>query len=154
MGSAASSANDDGAAEKNSLLEKLYRFESLHSPSIVQKTSLLTPARPLACFQNLQLLTSWWKWNRRGQQLNTIATLVLLTVLANATIARSRLLPISRLLPCSQESLSSDGTKWCLQIRKSSQILLTDHLPSFDNVSNAFLFLYIFCYLKLYWYVH
>lgn len=154
MGSAASSANVMALQRRIPCLKNCIALKVCTLHLLFKRLAYWLQLRPLACFQNLQLLTSWWKWNRRGQQLNTIATLVLLTVLANATIARSRLLPISRLLPCSQESLSSDGTKWCLQIRKSSQILLTDHLPSFDNVSNAFLFLYIFCYLKLYWYVH
>ena len=42
--SAIASADDDRAAEKNSLLEKLYRFESPQFPTVVPKTSLMTPA--------------------------------------------------------------------------------------------------------------
>ncbi|XP_020224612.1 SWI/SNF complex subunit SWI3D isoform X2 [Cajanus cajan] len=44
MGSAAASTNDDGVAEKNSLLDKLYHFESQPFPPIVQNTGLMTPA--------------------------------------------------------------------------------------------------------------
>ncbi|XP_061363567.1 SWI/SNF complex subunit SWI3D-like [Gastrolobium bilobum] len=43
--SAVASTSDDGEAEKNSLLEKLYHFENLQlRPPVVQKTSLMTPA--------------------------------------------------------------------------------------------------------------
>ncbi|KAK7310639.1 hypothetical protein RJT34_08261 [Clitoria ternatea] len=42
-GSAVASTNDDVVAEKNSLLEKLYHFETQQFPPIVRKTSLMTP---------------------------------------------------------------------------------------------------------------
>ena len=51
MGSAVASASDDGEAEKNSLLEKLYHFETLQlRPPIVQKASLTTPAMTSGLF--------------------------------------------------------------------------------------------------------
>ncbi|RDY08820.1 SWI/SNF complex subunit SWI3D, partial [Mucuna pruriens] len=49
-GSAVASTDDDGVAEKNSLLEKLYCFESQQFPPIVQKTSLMTPAMTSGLF--------------------------------------------------------------------------------------------------------
>lgn len=51
MDSAAASTSDDGEAEKNSLLEKLYHFETLQlCPPVVQKTSLMTPAMTSGLF--------------------------------------------------------------------------------------------------------
>ncbi|KAK7312351.1 hypothetical protein VNO77_36142 [Canavalia gladiata] len=45
MDSAVASASDDGETEKNSLLEKLYHFETLQlRPPVVQKSSQMTPA--------------------------------------------------------------------------------------------------------------
>ncbi|TKY75384.1 SWI/SNF complex subunit SWI3D [Spatholobus suberectus] len=48
--SAVATTDDDGVAEKNSLLEKLYHFESQQFPPFVQKTSLMTPAMTSGLF--------------------------------------------------------------------------------------------------------
>ncbi|KAF7840934.1 SWI/SNF complex subunit SWI3D [Senna tora] len=51
MDSAVASADEDGAAEKNSLLEKLYHFETLQlCPPVVPKTNLTTQAMPSGLF--------------------------------------------------------------------------------------------------------
>ncbi|KAI4295536.1 hypothetical protein L6164_035575 [Bauhinia variegata] len=51
MDSAMASADDDVVAEKNSLLEQLYRFETLQLRSpVVPKTTLLTPSMPPGLF--------------------------------------------------------------------------------------------------------
>ncbi|MED6127122.1 hypothetical protein PIB30_085108 [Stylosanthes scabra] len=51
LGSADASASDDGEAEKNSLLEKLYYFETHQfCPPVVQKASLMAPATTSGLF--------------------------------------------------------------------------------------------------------
>ncbi|KAK7264307.1 hypothetical protein RJT34_31914 [Clitoria ternatea] len=51
MDSAVANASDDGKAEKDSLLEKLYHFETLQlRPSAVQKSSQMTPAMTSGLF--------------------------------------------------------------------------------------------------------
>lgn len=50
MGSAAANTDDDRTTEKNSLLEKLYRFESAQFLPIVSKAGLMTPAMTSGLF--------------------------------------------------------------------------------------------------------
>ncbi|KAK7351845.1 hypothetical protein VNO77_11579 [Canavalia gladiata] len=49
-GSTVTSADEDGVAEKNSLVEKLYHFESQQYPLTFQKTGLMTPAMTSGLF--------------------------------------------------------------------------------------------------------
>ncbi|XP_061372677.1 SWI/SNF complex subunit SWI3D-like isoform X2 [Gastrolobium bilobum] len=60
-GSAVASADDDGTAEKNSLLEKLYRFESMQFQPSVPKASLLTPAMNSGLFPESTIAEEWVK---------------------------------------------------------------------------------------------